>query len=140
MEPGKTYRFRIIGMIINNIPIRFSIDGHTFSAIATDSLYVEEVENLTYLWLGSGERYDILVRTRGSVEGVTEPFKMRFLGFHSIRKKETAICSLAWLVYPGQRVARDYHHSHQCQDFHLLTPDNYPQKERDSSSIIILSS
>ena len=44
------FSFRIVGMQIQHFPIRFSIDSHIFSAIAADSLYIEEIENLKYFW------------------------------------------------------------------------------------------
>ena len=33
----------MVGQSVN--AIRFSIDGHTFSAIASDSIYIEEIKN-----------------------------------------------------------------------------------------------
>ena len=45
-EAGKRYRFRIIGGIGDNVPIRVSIEGHTFSVIATDIVEIDPVENV----------------------------------------------------------------------------------------------
>ena len=43
VRPERKYRFRILGLIGQNFPIRFSVDDHTFSAIAADSLYIREI-------------------------------------------------------------------------------------------------
>ena len=105
-------------MQIQHFPIRFSIDSHIFSAIAADSLYIEEIENLKYLWINSGERYDILVKTirREQVSNYKRAFKMRFLGFGGWADRNcplcSALCSIAWFRYPGQEVDPNYVHDH----------------------------
>ena len=101
---------RIVGMQINFFPIRISIDAHRFSAIAADSLYIEEIENLEYLWINSGERYDILVKTRKEVSNLKTAFKMRFIGFTDWTDNSTALCSIAWFKYPHQEIEPDYIH------------------------------
>jgi len=131
VKPSQVYRFRIMGLIGQNFPIRFSIDNHTFSAIATDSLYIEEVPNLTNLWIAAGERYDILLetRTKKDVSEDSEAFKMRFVGFGDITDNTTAVCSIAWLIYPKQTIDDSY--VTNCTDFDdLLTPSNYPPPQR----------
>lgn len=130
VEPGQTYRFRVVGAIVHNFPLRLSIDDHTFTVIAADSLYIEPIQNITYLWLSSGERYDILVKTKDHVPLVKQAFKMRVLGFTKITDSSTALCSIAWLRYPGQTVDEDYITPSDCTDFDRLTPDHYPPAER----------
>ena len=99
-EPGK-YRFRIIGGIGDNVPIRVSVENHTFSAIAADSVDIKPLEDLDALWVSAGERFDIVVDllpTTGS-----EPLKMNiFHGTTSQAGAKITICSLAWLKYPHQ--------------------------------------
>ena len=127
---GNIYRFRILGLIGQNFPIRFSIDNHTFSAIASDSLYISPVNSLTNLWLAAGERYDILLKTKKNVANFPEAFKMRFLGFGDITDSSTALCSIAWLKYPGQKIDDSYITPHDCRDFDLVTPSKYPPAQR----------
>ena len=54
------YRFRIIGAQAL-YPFRFSIEGHRFTVVATDGYLIKPIENVNYLIINSGERYDILV-------------------------------------------------------------------------------
>ena len=133
VKPGKIYRFRLIGMVGQGVnAIRFSIDGHTFSAIASDSIYIEEIKNLTYLWIASGERYDILLKTREDVSDIKEAFKMRFVMFNCIFELK-AVCSIAWLRYEGQAIDTNYVHPHLCREgFDLRSPGRYPQYQTTS--------
>ena len=128
VHPGKKYRFRIVGMIGKNLPVRFSIDDHTFTAIAADSLYIKPIRKLTYLWLSAGERYDIVVDTKRKYQ--RDAFKMRFVGFTKLTDASTALCSIAWLKYPGQKVDDSYVTPHDCSDTDLTTPDSYPPAQR----------
>lgn len=41
VEPGKSYRFRLINAGILYCPIEFSIDGHNLTVIASDGRYLE---------------------------------------------------------------------------------------------------
>jgi FtsP/CotA-like multicopper oxidase with cupredoxin domain len=59
VEVDQTYRFRLIGMM-GVYALRFSIDGHRLTVIATDGNYIQPVET-DYVILHSGERYDVLV-------------------------------------------------------------------------------
>ena len=45
---------------IFTLEARDSIDNAKFAAISTDSLDMEPIKNLTYLWVSAGERYDII--------------------------------------------------------------------------------
>ena len=132
VRPGKPYRFRILGLIGQNFPIRFSIDDHTFTAIAADSLYIKPIRNLTNLWIAAGERYDIQLKpkSRPDWDSQREAFKIRLIGFGDITDKTTALCSIAWLKYPGQVIDFNYTTPHDCSDFDLLTPSDYPPPQR----------
>ena len=61
---GNRYRFRLIGAQAL-YPLRFSIQDHTFTVVATDGTLIEPIENVHYLIINTGERYDILVNTTG---------------------------------------------------------------------------
>ena len=62
VDPGKVYRFRLIGAI-NNYLFRFSIDEHQLWVVATDGHWVQPVP-VDYIALQSGERYDFLLITK----------------------------------------------------------------------------
>ena len=100
---GKIYRFRLISGIGEDHNIRITIEDHTFTAIATDAIYINETETLDALWISPGERYDILVQTK--ITPKTRPYKMKF--FYTYQHNKTTVfklCSIAWLKYPGQTV------------------------------------
>ena len=87
---GQKYRFRVLGLIGQNFPIRFSIEGHKFTAIAADSIYIKPIRNLTNLWVAAGERFDIIVQTKkntkkkGSFQNALRWFHKFAKCFHSI--------------------------------------------------------
>ena len=60
VQYNETYRFRLIGMM-GVYALRFSVDGHGLTLIATDGNYIEPVV-ADYVILHSGERYDVLIR------------------------------------------------------------------------------
>ena len=64
VDPGKVYRFRLIGAI-NNYLFRFSIDEHQLWVVATDGHWVKPVP-VDYIALQSGERYDFLLITKSN--------------------------------------------------------------------------
>jgi len=57
---GQRYRFRLIGAQ-GVYPFRFSIQSHTMTVIATDGSPIVPIENVTYVIVNSGERYDVVV-------------------------------------------------------------------------------
>ena len=133
LEKGKTYRFRILGLISQNLPVRVSIDNKEsvtdssytsfkFVAIAADSLHIKPVKNLDYLWVSPGERYDILFTLPSDVPA-NKPIKMRFIGYTHLTTNDpasAAVCSVAFLNFPGSPVDIDYTAPPDCSDF----PDN----------------
>ena len=62
VDPGKVYRFRLIGAI-NNYLFRFSIDEHKLWVVGTDGHWIQPVP-VDYIALQSGERYDFLLITK----------------------------------------------------------------------------
>ncbi|KAI6650315.1 L-ascorbate oxidase-like [Oopsacas minuta] len=60
VERGNVYRFRLIGAQ-SLYAFRFSIDGHNLTTIATDSYFIEPIEEVNYIIIHSGERYDFLL-------------------------------------------------------------------------------
>ena len=113
-QPVKYYRFRILGLIGQNFPIRVSIDNLKFSAIAADSLDIEPVENLDYLWVSPGERFDIVFPN--NFQG-TKAVKIRFIGYTNLQDGSSSLCSIAWLRFPGSSVDESYTVPHNCSDF-----------------------
>eukprot|EP00092_Neocalanus_flemingeri_P067909 GFUD01082936.1.p1 GENE.GFUD01082936.1~~GFUD01082936.1.p1 ORF type:complete len:822 (-),score=120.73 GFUD01082936.1:1221-3419(-) len=121
-EPGKTYRFRVIGAISQNFPLRLSIDDHKFTAIAMDSRNIEPVPDLTDLWLAAGERYDIVVQTKAKYKSFL-PYMIRVFGYTNQHNHAAgSLCTIAWLLYPGQTI--DYKHvtDSACTGFHPSSP------------------
>ena len=64
VELGNLYRFRLIGSM-GILPYRLSISGHKFIVIATDGYFVQPVEEVDYLIIHSGERYDFILNATG---------------------------------------------------------------------------
>ena len=60
VEAEKTYRFRLIGAQ-GLYAYRFSIDGHKLTVVGTDGYWIEPVEEVDYIIIHSGERYDFLL-------------------------------------------------------------------------------
>ena len=62
---GKTYRFRLIGAQ-NAYAFRFSIEDHKLRLLATDGILVKtDPEEVDFIIIHSGERYDFLLDTTG---------------------------------------------------------------------------
>ena len=89
------YVFRIIGAMSENIPLRFSLESHSFTVVAADGQDLLPVENVHYLWLAPGERFDIRVNTGGF--GSQRPLKMTVFGFKDIANKIGPLCTSAVL-------------------------------------------
>jgi len=54
------YRFRLIGTQ-GLYAFRFSIEGHKLTVIATDGNPIKPIENVDYVIVNTGERYDVVV-------------------------------------------------------------------------------
>eukprot|EP00092_Neocalanus_flemingeri_P037131 GFUD01040419.1.p1 GENE.GFUD01040419.1~~GFUD01040419.1.p1 ORF type:complete len:1080 (-),score=178.77 GFUD01040419.1:196-3435(-) len=125
VEANKRYRFRVIGAISQNFPLRLSIDEHKFTAIAMDSLNIESVHDLTDLWLAAGERYDIVVQTKAyNRPGLA--YKIRVFGYtNQYDKSAGSLCTIAWMKYPGQTIDNNYVTPCNCSGFvELPSPRN----------------
>ena len=104
-EKGKLVRFRLISGIGEEINMRVSIEEHSFTAIASDAIDINETETLDAVWLSPGERYDILVKTKADTSGHPNAYKINI--FHSYAHNPNTtfeLCSIAWLKYPNQTV------------------------------------
>ncbi|KAI6649453.1 Laccase-4-like [Oopsacas minuta] len=66
VEQGNMYRFRLVGAQ-SEILLRFSIDGHNLTTIATDAYFIEPIEDVNYIILHSGERYDFLLNANAVI-------------------------------------------------------------------------
>jgi FtsP/CotA-like multicopper oxidase with cupredoxin domain len=60
IDQGQKFKFRIIGASSGVCPIKFQIESHNFTVIATDAIRVKPFRADT-LVVTSGERYDIVV-------------------------------------------------------------------------------
>jgi len=132
VEPfGKKYRFRIIGAISQNVPLQVTIELHSFTAIAADSLDIQPVYSLDSVWLAAGERYDIIIETRTPHEEIQETaYKIKVSGTFGNDKH---LCGIAWLRYPGQTIDDSTVNTSDCPDFPPMSggrtlnpvPNNY---------------
>ena len=56
---------------------------------------------------------------------------MRFVGFTHLKNASTAVCSIAWLAYPGQEIDKSYTTPDYCTPgFDLVPPGSYPPAQR----------
>ena len=65
VEAGRTYRFRLIGAQ-GLYAYRFSIDGHKLTVVGTDGYWIQPVEDVDYIIIHSGERYDFLLSAKNT--------------------------------------------------------------------------
>ena len=67
VEPSKTYRFRLIGAQ-ETYAYNFSIDGHKLTVVATDGYWINPIDNVDYIIIQTGERYDFLLNATEKVK------------------------------------------------------------------------
>ena len=104
-----------------------SNDGRiaNFKAVAVDSLDIEHVYNLQYVWLAAGERYDISF-TMPTTTSEINPYTMKVIGFTDLSKpsSDTAVCSQAYITSPGYtNINNSYTLPHDCSsgfDFSIV--------------------
>ena len=60
VESGKIYRFRLIGAQ-SLYSYNFSVDGHKLTVVGTDGYWINPVEEVDYIMIHPGERYDFLL-------------------------------------------------------------------------------
>ncbi len=60
VNTSSVYRFRLIGAQ-SLFAFRFSIDGHKLTVIASDGHFIKPIEDVDYVIVHTGERYDVLV-------------------------------------------------------------------------------
>ena len=104
-DKGKIIRFRLISGIGEEINMRVSIEEHSFTAIASDAIDIEETQPLDAVWLAAGERYDILVKSKSDTSGHPNAYKINiFSPYKHNSKTHFELCSIAWLKYPNQTI------------------------------------
>ena len=64
---GNRYRFRLIGAQAL-YAYKFSIQDHVLTVIATDGNHIESIEDVHYVIVNSGERYDIVVDANQTIK------------------------------------------------------------------------
>ena len=67
VEPNNTYRFRLIGAQ-DQYAYKFSIDGHKLTVVATDGYWINPIDNVDYIIIQTGERYDFLLNATEKVK------------------------------------------------------------------------
>ena len=60
VSQGGRYRFRLIGAQ-SFFAFRFSIEGHNLSVVASDGSPINSIEDVDYVIVSPGERYDVIV-------------------------------------------------------------------------------
>ena len=106
----ESYIFRIIGAISNDIPLRLSIEDHKFMAIAADGQDIQSVEDLDYLWVAGGERFDIVVKNIKA----DKPYKIKVFGYenpnleNSEKPSKVPYCTIAWLTHTRHNIDISY--------------------------------
>ena len=60
VSQGGRYRFRLIGAQAF-ITYRFSIEGHSLTVVASDGSPINSIEDVDYVIVSPGERYDVIV-------------------------------------------------------------------------------
>ncbi len=60
VQQGNRYRFRLIGAQ-GLYAYKFSIDGHRLTVVATDGYWIEPVNDVDYIIIHTGERYDFIL-------------------------------------------------------------------------------
>ena len=60
VSQGGHYRFRLIGAQAF-FTFRFSIEGHNLTVVASDGSPINSIENVDYVIVNTGERYDVIV-------------------------------------------------------------------------------
>ena len=127
IEKNTDYRFRIVGMIGQNVPMRFTIKRPdrihhvNYTAIATDSLNMEPIHNVTYIWIAAGDRWDIIVNINETfapgVDGPTQgAIQMRFEAFTNVSfppssdaNYSSQLCTIAYLKAGAfQEIDKDF--------------------------------
>ena len=66
VECGKIYRFRLIGAQ-SLYSYSFSIAGHKLTVVGTDGYWINPVEEVDYIMIHPGERYDFLLRANATI-------------------------------------------------------------------------
>lgn len=61
VEPGKTYRLRVIGATALSF-VRLAFQGHNMTIIEADGHYTQPLDT-SYLQIGAGQRYSVLLTT-----------------------------------------------------------------------------
>ena len=67
VNKGKRYRFRLIGAQ-GLYALKFSIDGHKLTVVATDGYWTQPEKNVDYIIIHTGERYDFILDANQSIK------------------------------------------------------------------------
>ncbi|CZT13954.1 related to laccase precursor [Rhynchosporium agropyri] len=100
VEPGKTYRLRFIGGTALSL-VSLAIEGHNMTVIEADGSYTEP-HNTSFLQIGSGQRYSVLLHTNPTPEK-----KVYYMQLET-RERPTLTRSFAVLNYGTPSTPTDF--------------------------------
>jgi L-ascorbate oxidase len=95
VEPGKTYRLRFIGGTALSF-VSLAFEEHTMTIIEADGHYTQPF-NTSYLQIGSGQRFSVLLSTKPETEVKENQFYMQL----STLERPTSLTTFAVLRYSG---------------------------------------
>ncbi|OXV06664.1 hypothetical protein Egran_05565 [Elaphomyces granulatus] len=96
VEPGKTYRLRFIGATALSL-VWLAFEGHdAMTIIEADGHYTQPL-NASYLQIGSGQRFSVLLSTKPETEVEQRQFYMQL----STLERPTSLTTFAVLRYSG---------------------------------------
>lgn len=96
VEPGKTYRLRFIGATALSL-VWLAFEGHdAMTIIEADGHYTQPL-NTSYLQIGSGQRFSVLLSTKPETEVEQRQFYMQL----STLERPTSLTTFAVLRYSG---------------------------------------
>ena len=138
VTPGKVYRFRLIGAQ-NAYAFRFSIEGHKLKLIATDGTLVRTCpEEVDFIIIHSGERYDFFLDTTGQSSGnywiVAETLEtqdgLRARQYNCTKSRRAyAILHYTTASYDSWPPTIDYDPTTRCTSSSMCFAANCPFKE-----------
>jgi L-ascorbate oxidase len=100
VDPGKTYRFRIIGSTALSF-VSLAFEDHVMEIIEADGAYTQPLQ-VTHLQVGPGQRYSVLIRTKNKQELAALRRRNFFLQLES-RERPALTRSYAALQYSPDR-------------------------------------
>ncbi|KAL3433582.1 Cupredoxin [Aspergillus tetrazonus] len=102
MEPGKTYRLRIIGATALSF-ISFAIESHDVEIIEADGHYTQKLK-INNLQIASGQRYSVLLKAKDNA-ALEQLSQRHFIIQITTLARPTTLTTYAILQYPSNAPA-----------------------------------